>query len=63
MRNLTIAEQSHIVAGFVPLILAVVAVFTLPKIINDTRKEYNQWGEQLGQAAFDFTNNYDPNRG
>lgn len=62
MRSLNICESVQISGGFLPLIAAVVAVFVFPKVINDHRKEYNQWGHQIGEALWEYNHPYDPNQ-
>lgn len=61
MRNLTINELHQVQGGFLPAIIALVTIFTLPKIINDHRKEYNQWGESLSEYMWEKQYPYDPN--
>jgi hypothetical protein len=48
--------------AILPLIGALVTVFVLPKVINDHRKEYNQWGRNLGESIYEFNHPYDPNK-
>jgi len=62
MIKITQNELHLIQGGFFQLIAAVVAVITLPKIINDHRKEYNEWGRALGEAAWEWQHPYDPNQ-
>lgn len=61
MKVLSIEESQNVSGGFLQLIAAFVAVFVLPKVINDNRKEYNQWGHNLGEAAWEWQHPYDPN--
>lgn len=61
MRYLTINEVQQIEGGFLPALVALVTIFTLPKIINDHRVEYNEWGHQLGEATWEHFHPYDPN--
>lgn len=62
MKLLTDAQAQQIEAGILPLIGALVTVFVLPKVINDHRKEYNQWGRDLGEALYEYNHPYDPNK-
>lgn len=48
--------------GFLPALAALVAVFAIPHVLNDHRKEYNAWGHELGAWIYDATHSYDPNR-
>jgi len=55
-------EQSQEVnGGIFQILAAVIAIITFPKIINDSRKEYNQWGHDLSQQYWDYKYPYDPN--
>jgi len=62
MRTLNTLELLDVNAGILPLIGALVTVFVLPKVINDHRKEYNQWGRELGEAVWEYNHPYDPNK-
>lgn len=62
MRVLTIEECEQVEGGFLAAILAFVAVFTLPKIINDHAQEYIGWGPAVGEAAWEYQHPYDPNK-
>lgn len=62
MRYLKYKEIELVQGGFLPMLIAAVTIFTLPKLINDHRKEYNQWGQALGEAAWEYQHPYDPNR-
>lgn len=62
MKELSIEEITHISGGFLNLIAAFVAVFVLPKVINDNRKEYNKWGHEIGEAAWEWKHPYDSNK-
>lgn len=61
MEILTIDQTNEVSGGWIPLITALVTVFVLPKVINDHRKEYNEWGQNLGEATFEYLHPYDPN--
>jgi hypothetical protein len=61
MIELNVSEVEQVSGGFLQLIAAVVAVFVFPKIINDTRKEYNEWGHQIGETLYEYNHPYDPN--
>lgn len=61
MRILDEMEAAQIDGGFLQILAVVVAVITLPKIINDHRKEYNEWGHDLSQQYWDSTYPYNPN--
>lgn len=61
MKQLTINEVQQIEGGFLPALVALVTIFTLPKIINDHRVEYNEWGQQLGETTWEHFHPYDPN--
>ena len=62
MKSLSQTETKQVSGGFLNLIAAFVAVFVLPKVINDNRKEYNQWGQEIGEAAWEWKHPYDPNK-
>jgi len=62
MHELTFNETKTVGAGFLPLLAALVAVVVAPKIINDHRKEYNQWGRDISQTLYDHNHPYDPNK-
>ena len=62
MRELRPNEVNSIGGGFLPLLAAIVAVVVAPKVINDHRKEYNQWGRNLGEALYEYNHPYDPNK-
>jgi hypothetical protein len=62
MRVLSIDEQNQTNGGILPLIGALVTVFVLPKIINDHRKEYGDWGRGISQNLYDYNHPYDPNK-
>lgn len=62
MIELSSQEVNQVSGGFLQLLAAVVAVVVAPKIINDHRKEYNQWGRDMSQALYDYNHPYDPNR-
>lgn len=62
MKEINANEIKIISGGILPLIGALVTVFVLPKIINDNRKEYNQWGHNLGEAIYEYNHPYDPNK-
>lgn len=61
MRQLNQKEIELVSGAFLPLLAAVVAVIAAPKLINDHRKEYNQWGHNLAEVTFDYLHPYDPN--
>ena len=62
MIQLSNKDVRKVVGGILPLIGALVTVFVLPKVINDNRKEYNQWGRNLSQGLYDHNHPYDPNK-
>jgi hypothetical protein len=61
MKELSFSETQEINGGLLPAIAGFVAVFVLPMIINDHRKEYNQWGQDISQGYWDNNYPYDPN--
>jgi len=62
MIQLTHKQTTHISGGFLPAIAAFVAILVLPKVVNEHRKEYNQWGHAIGEAAWEHNHPYDPNK-
>lgn len=62
MVDLKLNELKTVFGGFLPLLAAVVAVVVAPKIINDHRKEYNEWGRNLGEHLWEINHPYDPNK-
>lgn len=62
MRELNMNEIEKVFGQWLPALAALVAVFSLPHIINDHRQEYNKWGRELGGWIYDQTHSYDPNR-
>ncbi len=62
MKQLSTNESKSVEGGFLPVLAAVVAVVVFPKVINDHRKEYNQWGRNLGEALYEHNHPYDPNK-
>lgn len=61
MRIITEFEAKEVSGGFLQVLAAIVAVFVAPKIFNDHRKEYNEWGHNLGETVWEWQHPYDPN--
>ena len=61
MRELTSHEAQEVDGGFLAALGAFVLIFTLPKIINDHKKTYGEWGQEWSQQFYDSTYPYDPN--
>lgn len=61
MEILTIDQTNEVSGGFLPALIAFITILTVPKIVNDHRKEYNEWGHNLGEYTFDYLHPYDPN--
>lgn len=61
MNVITIEQTEQVTGGFLVAVAALVAIVTLPKVVNDHRKEYNQWGHDLSQEYWDWKYPYDPN--
>lgn len=62
MIELNVSEVEQISGGFLQYIAAFVAVFAFPKIFNDHRKEYDEWGHKIGEALYEHNHPYDPNK-
>lgn len=61
MRILTKNEVLKTNGGNLAPLGTFVAVLTVPKIVNDYRKEYNEWGRNLGEYLWESRYPYDPN--
>ncbi len=62
MKVLTQYEMQQVEGALFPALVALITIFTLPKIINDHRVEYNEWGHNLGEATWEHFHPYDPNK-
>ncbi len=51
MKIITIEQAQKVYGGVLAAVAALVAIFVLPKLINENRKEYNQWGRDLSAQA------------
>lgn len=58
---LNIEETQNVSGGFLPALVAFITILTVPKIVNDHRKEYNEWGHNLGEFMWEYNHPYDPN--
>lgn len=62
MRTLTSKEIIATFGSFLPALVALITVFTLPKIIADHTKVYNEWGHVVGETIWEHNHPYDPNQ-
>jgi hypothetical protein len=54
MRVLVVQETMNVDGGgLFAAIAALIAIFTLPKILNDHSQEYAEWGQNLSQKYWD----------
>lgn len=54
-------QLDQISGGFLQAVIAAITIFTLPKILNDHRKDYNKMGHELGEYMWEANHPYDPN--
>lgn len=52
----------NVCGGFIPALVALITIVTVPLIIHDSAKKYNSIGHQLGEAAWEHFHPYDPNK-
>jgi hypothetical protein len=55
-------EINEVSGGFLPALIAIITIITLPKIIHENHEVCNEWGHNLGEWAWEHNHPYDPNQ-